>query len=100
MYRIFDRCINHTYWADDRDELAEVLSSMFDTEEPGVSEAIAGICKGIGHDYTGDWEQFLNIEISVASCRDCSKFPGCAVGRTRAREHRMPCIDFTMREET
>ena len=99
MYRIFDRCDNRTRWAASRIELEETLRGMFDEGEDGVADAIEAICRGIGSEYVGDHETFLNIEVSMADCRDCSKLPVCSVGRTRARERRKPCIDFTAREE-
>lgn len=32
------------------------------------------------------------------SCEQCGKFPGCYVGRTRAREGRAPCLGWVARE--
>lgn len=32
--------------------------------------------------------------MDTRNCRQCGKFPGCHVGRTRAREGRTPCAGW------
>ena len=64
MFEIRDHCDGTTRHAEDRDGLAEELEEMFDAGEDGVAEAIAAIAEGILREYTGDWEEFLNIAVS------------------------------------
>lgn len=36
--------------------------------------------------------------MNVTTCKECGRFPGCYVGRTRAREGRAPCRDWVARK--
>lgn len=64
-YTINDRITCETHTTEGRQELADVLSELFDVTEPGVSEAIDRIACGIGIDYIGADEEFLNISIDI-----------------------------------
>lgn len=43
---------------------------MFDTSEEGVEDAIETIAYGIGREYTGDEEAFLNVRVSIVDDED------------------------------
>lgn len=70
MFKIIDTIANETAYAEDRDELKEKLDGMFDTSEEGVEDAIETIAYGIGREYTGDEEAFLNVKVSVVDDED------------------------------
>lgn len=70
MFKIIDNITNETVYAEDRDELQEKLESMFDTSEDGVEDAIETIAYGIGREYTGDEEAFLNVKVSIVDDED------------------------------
>ena len=70
MFKIIDNITNETVYAEDRDELLEKLENMFDTSEDGVEDAIETIANGIGREYTGDEEAFLNVKVSIVDDED------------------------------
>lgn len=70
MFKIIDTIANETAYAKDRDELKEKLDGMFDTSEEGVEDAIETIAYGIGREYTGDEEAFLNVKVSIVDDED------------------------------
>lgn len=70
MFKIIDTIANETAYAEDRDELKEKLDGMFDTSEEGVEDAIETIAYGIGREYTGDEEAFLNVKVSIVDDED------------------------------
>lgn len=70
MFKIIDTVANETAYAEDRDELKEKLDGMFDTSEEGVEDAIETIAYGIGREYTGDEEAFLNVKVSIVDDED------------------------------
>lgn len=70
MFKIIDNITNETVYAEDRDELQEKLESMFDTSEYGVEDAIETIANGIGHEYVGGEEAFLNVNVSIVDDTD------------------------------
>ncbi len=70
MFKIIDTIANETAYAEDRDELKEKLDGMFDTSEEGVEDAIETIAYGIGREYTGDEEAFLNVRVSIVDDED------------------------------
>lgn len=70
MFKIIDNIANETVYAEDRDELKEKLDGMFDTSEEGVEDAIETIAYGIGREYTGDEEAFLNVKVSIVDDED------------------------------
>lgn len=70
MFKIIDTIANETAYAEDRDELKEKLDGMFDTSEEGVEDAIETIAYGIGREYTGDEEAFLNVKVSTVDDED------------------------------
>ena len=70
MFKIIDTIANETAYAEDRDELKEKLDGIFDTSEEGVEDAIETIAYGIGREYTGDEEAFLNVKVSIVDDED------------------------------
>lgn len=65
MFKIIDTIADETAYAEDRDELKEKLDGMFDVSVEGVEDAIETIAYGIGRDYVGDEEAFLNVKVSI-----------------------------------
>ena len=65
MYVVHDHITLKTYECEDDIDLKNTLESIFDLDEDGVQDAINTIVCGIGGEYVGDDEEFLNISIDI-----------------------------------
>lgn len=70
MFKIIDTIADETAYAEDRDELKEKLDGMFDVSVEGVGDAIETIAYGVGREYTGGEEAFLNVKVSIVDAED------------------------------
>lgn len=63
MFIITDHSDESIYECEDRFDLEEKLGKLFDTDDEEIAEAVDFISRYAGHEYTGDHEAFLNIDV-------------------------------------